>query len=274
VAKTRKSLSKSTKVRLQSSTRKSTKGRSTQVKIKINTPSAEAFYRSYAPLGTPKKDEVRVGKLRALGVSAKNNKDTYKFSAPDPKLLETFPTPAFAHGGGLGTCNNLMIEIETKEFTSLCPLTKQPDFATIKIRYRPDGRCIESKSLKLYFLGYRNHGEFHEGCVQRILGDLVRVLAPLWLEVKGEFTPRGGIPFWPTAVWENPLWNEKDQVYRTYTFEKRFRRGGKVEQRSGVRIMPLDFGGLNPVVAKIIREHEQKEKTRKPKKGEVIFRSK
>lgn len=137
--------------------------------------------------------------LKALGVSAVRNKRLYErsFSKPDPSVLERFKTPRpankKANAGG-----SLTVEIETPEFTSLCPLTHQPDFATIVIKYSPDEYCVESKSLKLYFLGFRNHGEFHESCVTRIGNDLVELLNPQWLEVKGKFTPRGGIPFHPT----------------------------------------------------------------------------
>jgi len=90
-----------------------------------------------------------------------------------------------------------MIKITAPEFTSLCPMTGQPDFATIKIRYRPRDWCVESKSLKLYLMSFRNSGEFHESCVGRIANDLVALLDPDFLRVRGEFTPRGGIPFWP-----------------------------------------------------------------------------
>lgn len=80
-----------------------------------------------------------------------------------------------------------------------CPLTGQPDFATIVIDYRPAALCVESKSLKLYMMAYRNTGEFHEACVTRILNDLVQVLKPVYMRVTGRFTPRGGIPFHPTV---------------------------------------------------------------------------
>ena len=132
--------------------------------------------------------------LKALGQGA----TTYRYDQPDPGLLESFPSP-FAMpdrnpAGVVGT-----IHIECPEFTSLCPLTGQPDFAKIVIDYQPDKTCVESKSLKLYLGSFRMHGEFHESCVNRICNDLVRLLDPIWLTVRGEFTPRGGIPFWPTA---------------------------------------------------------------------------
>lgn len=130
--------------------------------------------------------------LKALGSGT-----TYKYSEPDASMLETFPNPnhppMFKNALGL-----LDIHIEQPEFTSLCPKTGQPDFAKIVIDYRPRESCVESKSLKLYLGAFRMHGEFHEACVTRIANDLIKVLDPEWLKVTGEFTPRGGIPFWPT----------------------------------------------------------------------------
>lgn len=85
------------------------------------------------------------------------------------------------------------------EFTSLCPKTAQPDFAKIFINYIADTKMVESKSLKLYLFSFRNHGDFHEDCVQKICDDLVKLMNPLYLEVVGEFTPRGGIAIFPYA---------------------------------------------------------------------------
>jgi 7-cyano-7-deazaguanine reductase len=85
------------------------------------------------------------------------------------------------------------------EFTSLCPKTSQPDFAKIFINYIGDQKMVESKSLKLYLFSFRNHGDFHEDCVQKICDDLVALLKPHYLEVIGEFTPRGGIAIYPFA---------------------------------------------------------------------------
>ena len=83
------------------------------------------------------------------------------------------------------------------EFTSLCPKTAQPDFAKIYINYIADKKMVESKSLKLYLFSFRNHGDFHEDCVQKICDDLTKLMKPLYLEVIGEFTPRGGIAIFP-----------------------------------------------------------------------------
>lgn len=134
--------------------------------------------------------------LKVLG----EGKTRYAFDAPDASLLEFFPNP-FAQDD-LNKSKALgEIEIRCPEFTSLCPKTGQPDFATIFIEYTPDEWCIESKSLKLYLGSFRNHGEFHEACVCRICNDLVELLKPRYLMVRGEFTPRGGIPFWPIATY-------------------------------------------------------------------------
>jgi 7-cyano-7-deazaguanine reductase len=92
-----------------------------------------------------------------------------------------------------------VVELKCPEFTSLCPKTKQPDFANITIRYRPNGRLVESKSLKLYLFSFRNHGSFHEDCVNTIARDLFNLMAPRWIEVVGEFMPRGGISIHPKA---------------------------------------------------------------------------
>ena len=88
---------------------------------------------------------------------------------------------------------DIEIEIRQPEFTSVCPMTGLPDHGEILIRYRPDEKIIELKSLKYYFLQYRNVGIFYEHLVNRILDDLAGVLSPKWMEVIGDFTPRGGI---------------------------------------------------------------------------------
>ena len=89
--------------------------------------------------------------------------------------------------------NDYVIEFDCPEFTSLCPVTGQPDFGHIKVRYIADKRCVESKSLKLYLFSYRNHNTFHEEAVNQILTDLVKLLSPRWMRVEGVFRPRGGI---------------------------------------------------------------------------------
>lgn len=89
------------------------------------------------------------------------------------------------------------------EFTSLCPKTGQPDFAKIFINYVADKKMVESKSLKLYLYSFRNHGDFHEDCVQKICDDLVNLMLPKYIEVIGEFTPRGGIAIFPYSQYSN-----------------------------------------------------------------------
>lgn len=87
------------------------------------------------------------------------------------------------------------------EFTSLCPKTGQPDFAKVFINYIADKKMVESKSLKLYLFSFRNHGDFHEDCIQTICNDLVKLMKPKYIEVIGEFTPRGGIAIYPFCNW-------------------------------------------------------------------------
>jgi 7-cyano-7-deazaguanine reductase len=86
-----------------------------------------------------------------------------------------------------------LVTLETDEFTCMCPVTKQPDFATIKVEYVPDEKIVESKSFKLYIWSYRDEGVFHEHVVNTILEDLIKVLAPHYCKVTGEFNVRGGI---------------------------------------------------------------------------------
>lgn len=138
--------------------------------------------------------------LKALGDSA-GNRPHYEQSAPNKALLEAFPNP-FVVDNPSGATG--IVHITAPEFTSLCPKTGQPDFAVIEIRYHPNQLCVESKALKLYLGSFRNHGEFHEACVNRICNDLVELLAPAYLCVIGKFTPRGGIAFHPTATYFSP----------------------------------------------------------------------
>ena len=120
-----------------------------------------------------------------------NRNHTEYPTTPDKAKIETFQN-ANAH-------RNYLIEFDCPEFTSLCPVTGQPDFGHIRIRYVADKLCIESKSLKLYLYSFRNHHTFHEEAVNRILSDLVKACKPRWMEVCGEFRPRGGIALTITA---------------------------------------------------------------------------
>jgi 7-cyano-7-deazaguanine reductase len=94
------------------------------------------------------------------------------------------------------------IEIEMPEFTSVCPKTGLPDHGVLTLRYSPDKRCLELKSLKMYTLAYRNLGIFQENIVNRMLEDVVRAAQPLWATLEGDFTPRGGISTRITRSWE------------------------------------------------------------------------
>ena len=105
--------------------------------------------------------------------------------APQAATLEAFEN---SHPG-----RDYWMTFDCPEFTSLCPITGQPDFGHITIRYIPDTLCLESKSLKLYMFSFRNHGTFHEEVINRILDDVVTTIAPRQAVVKGEFNPRGGI---------------------------------------------------------------------------------
>ncbi|MCZ7579902.1 MAG: preQ(1) synthase [Fimbriimonadaceae bacterium] len=100
-------------------------------------------------------------------------------------MIETFPNPAPER--------DYWIRHETAEFTSVCPKTGNPDFATVIVEYVPDRLCIELKSLKLYFFGFRNEGIFFEAVINRIHDDLVAVCGPRWIRVTGKFNVRGGI---------------------------------------------------------------------------------
>lgn len=118
----------------------------------------------------------------------------------DPLVLETFVNKHQE--------NDYFVKFNCPEFTSLCPKTGQPDFATIYISYIPDKLMVESKSLKLYLLSFRNHGDFHEDCINIIMKDLIRLLEPRYIEVWGKFTPRGGISIDPFCNYgkENTKW--------------------------------------------------------------------
>jgi 7-cyano-7-deazaguanine reductase len=113
-----------------------------------------------------------------------------------PGLLETFQNK---HPG-----NDYFVKFICPEFTSLCPITGQPDFAKIIIKYIPAEKMVESKSLKLYLFSFRSHGDFHEDCVNIIMKDLVKLMSPKFIEVLGEFTPRGGIAIHPYANYGAP----------------------------------------------------------------------
>ena len=116
-------------------------------------------------------------------------------ASPEAAVLETVP---YSRGDGPPA----IVRFTCPEFTSLCPVTGQPDFAHIVIDYAPDRLLVESKSLKLFMTSFRNHGAFHEDCTVMIGRRVIAATAPLWLRIAGYWYPRGGIPidvFWQTA---------------------------------------------------------------------------
>lgn len=132
---------------------------------------------------------------KSEGLHALGNKTKYSMDYA-PEVLETFENK---HPE-----NDYWVQFNCPEFTSLCPITGQPDFAEIKIMYLPDQKMVESKSLKLYLFSFRNHGDFHEDCINIIMKDLVRLMQPKYIEVLGIFTPRGGISIYPYANYGKP----------------------------------------------------------------------
>lgn len=131
------------------------------------------------------------GELTHLGKAG----TLYNFSY-DPSLLEVFENQ---HPE-----TDYWVKFNCPEFTTLCPITGQPDFATLYISYIPDRKMVESKSLKLYLFSFRNHGGFHEDCVNTVMKDLVQLMEPRYLEVWGKFTPRGGISIDPYCNYGKP----------------------------------------------------------------------
>ncbi len=125
------------------------------------------------------------------GVTLLGNQNTRYDYEYTPQVLETFDNK---HPE-----NDYLVTLDCPEFTSLCPKTGQPDFGHIIISYIPRVRMVESKSLKLYLFSFRNHGDFHEDCVNIIMKDLIALMDPKYIEVKGLFNPRGGISIIPFA---------------------------------------------------------------------------
>ncbi|SRR5690625_2317549 len=113
-----------------------------------------------------------------------------------PDILEAFPNDHPER--------DYFVKFNCPEFTTLCPMTNQPDFATIYISYIPDQKMVESKSLKLYLFSFRNHGSFHEDCMNTIMNDLIDLLEPRYIEVLGKFMPRGGISIDPYCNYGKP----------------------------------------------------------------------
>jgi len=120
------------------------------------------------------------------------------------KLLKSFPNPQPGR--------EFHIHMDIPEFTCLCPMTGQPDFATIVLDYIPDQRCVELKSLKLYIWSYRDQGAFHEAVTNRILDDLVKLTQPLFMRVSGHFNVRGGIFTTVVAEHRKKGWKPQPRV--------------------------------------------------------------
>lgn len=132
-----------------------------------------------------------LGSISLLG----NNNTKYPTDYA-PEVLETFPNK---HPE-----NDYFVKFNCPEFTSLCPITGQPDFAKIYISYIPGEKMVESKSLKLYLFSFRNHGDFHEDCINIIMKDLIRLMKPKYIEVWGKFMPRGGLSIDPYCNYGEP----------------------------------------------------------------------
>lgn len=132
-----------------------------------------------------------LGSISLLG----NNNTKYPTDYA-PEVLETFPNK---HPE-----NDYFVKFNCPEFTSLCPITGQPDFAKIYISYIPGEKMVESKSLKLYLFSFRNHGDFHEDCINIIMKDLIRLMKPKYIEVWGKFLPRGGLSIDPYCNYGEP----------------------------------------------------------------------
>lgn len=136
------------------------------------------------------RDESTLTDLKLLG--NQNTEYLYKYN---PDILEAVDS---MHE------RDYFVKFNCPEFTSLCPMTGQPDFATMYISFIPDRKLVESKSLKLYLFSFRNHGDFHEDCVNIIMNDLIKLIEPRYIEVWGKFTPRGGLSIDPYCNYGKP----------------------------------------------------------------------
>lgn len=132
------------------------------------------------------------------GISLLGNQNVKYPTDYSPELLETFENKHQER--------DYIVRLDCPEFTTLCPKTGQPDFGHIRINYIPDRKMVESKSLKLYLFSFRNHGDFHEDVVNIILNDLWKLMEPRYIEVEGQFMPRGGISI-------NPFANRADEAH-------------------------------------------------------------
>lgn len=147
------------------------------------------------------RDECSLQDVTLLG----SEKTNYAFEYA-PEVLESIDN--------LHTNRDYFVKFNCPEFTSLCPKTNQPDFATIYFSYIPDKKLVESKSLKLYLFSFRNHGDFHEDVVNIIMNDLIELLDPRYIEVWGKFTPRGGLSIDPYANYGKPDTKYEEMAYQ------------------------------------------------------------
>ena len=136
------------------------------------------------------------------GVTLLGNQNTHYEDDYSPNVLETFENK---HKD-----NDYVVSFDAYEFTSKCPKTGQPDFAKVVISYIPNEVMVESKSLKLYLFSFRQHGDFHEDCMNIIMDDLYKLMEPKYIEVFGLFTPRGGISIYPFTNKVNPEFENEE----------------------------------------------------------------
>lgn len=153
--------------------------------------------------------ETELQGVTLLGCQGTKYSDQY-----NPAVLESFKNK---HPE-----NEYLVTFTCPEFTSLCPKTGQPDFGKIIINYIPREDMVESKSLKLYLFSFRNHGDFHEDCVNIIMKDLVKLMNPRYLEVKGIFMPRGGISILPFANYADEEHEEMRKARLLTNFTENF----------------------------------------------------
>lgn len=154
------------------------------------------------------------------GVTLLGNQNTKYNYDYNPDVLETFVNK---HPDV-----DYLVTFDAYEFTSLCPKTGQPDFAKVYINYIPNEKMVESKSLKLYLFSFRNHGDFHEDCMNIIMKDLINLMDPKYIEVLGIFTPRGGISIYPFINYGNT-------EYAEFAKERKLQHLNNVINLKGVR---------------------------------------
>jgi 7-cyano-7-deazaguanine reductase len=139
--------------------------------------------------------------MKKNSLTSLGGKTNYQLNKVDSKILEKVSNPHIDV--------DYAVRFSCPEFTSICPITSQPDFAHLVIDYVPDKSIVESKSLKLYLFSYRNHGAFHEDCTVQIAKDIISCIKPKWLRIGGYWYPRGGIPidiFFQSGKLPKDLW--------------------------------------------------------------------